>query len=998
MENVKTKKKELKRAYKKAKRKNVLLWKVLAILCAVVMVISIPLYIFLHMFDNTIAAFVGGTFWELENEDEHAQYFQSDFVNVEEMIDYGLTLCQKVEEEGAALLMNENDALPLLEETAVSCFSTSSVNLVYGGTGSGNIDASTADNLKTALEKAGLEVNQTLWDFYKTGAASEYARASGGMVATESAKVAEAPWSVYTSDVLDSVANYGDAAIVVLSRVGGEGADADFQTTNYLALDDNERELLENVAKMKADGTVKKIIVLLNTANALQVDFLQNNEYDVDACLWIGDVGISGVNAVAEILTGKANPSGSLVDTYCYDNFSSPAMWNFVPVIYDGYTKGIIPDNAKSYMIYQEGIYVGYKYYETRYEDYVMGTGNAGGYDYANTVAFPFGYGLSYTTFAYSDMKVKYDAASQQYTVSVKVTNTGSRHAGKETVQVYLQSPYTEYDKANQVEKSSVALVGFGKTDILEPGKSEVLDITVNKRDLASYDAYGAGTYILDAGDYYLTVATDAHDAVNNILAAKEFTPAATGGRMDAEGNAELTYTWTESKLDTTTFAASANGTPIVNRLSDADPNLNENVDQSVTWLSRADWEGTFPKESVKLALNDALVRKLQDVQYDPADYESVPMPRLGAKNGVRLYEMIGLEYDDEKWDALLDQLTFDEMVGLIGDSFHWRMPAKSVEAPGTRDENGPQGLTASLIGSGATQLAATAFTSEDVMAATFNTNLMYEIGRVIGNNCLQADIVCLYGPGNNIHRTPYGGRNFEYYSEDGFLSGAMSAQEVKGIQDRGVDVVMKHFALNDSEQDRIGLGVWINEQAAREIYLKAFQAPFEEGSANGVMTAYTRWGTQWSGGNKGLMTHIMREEWGSQGMSITDNVLTTYVNGVDGVLAGVTTFDAMMPFINQQLPKYKNDPVIVAAMREACHHNLYALANSSGMNGVGANTTVKLTQPVVITQAMIIACAATFFFLVFVGLWIWGVTKLRKTDEYKAYKAFKKDLKAKKA
>lgn len=989
MDEQKVKKKELKRAYKKAKRKHVLLWKVLAIVLAVVTIIATPVNIVLHMFDNTVAAFVGGTFWELENPDPHAEYFHGDFATVEEMIDYGLEVCRRVEAEGAALLMNENSALPLGDGAKVSLFSSSSVNLVYGGTGSGNIDASTADNLKSALEKSGISVNDTLWSFYTQGPGKDYVRDSGGF--TSGAAVGEVPWSVYSDEVKGSVSGYGDAAIVVLSRVGGEGVDLSFRDVNYLALDDNEKDLMKGLADMKAAGTIDKIVVLLNTANTLQVDFLKNNEYNVDACLWIGDVGITGVNAVADILAGRVNPSGSLADTYCYDNYSSPAMANFVPTVYEGYVKGEIPDNAKSYMIYQEGIYVGYKYYETRYEDAVMGTGNAGSYDYHADVAFPFGYGLSYTTFEYSDFGLA-GQTGESYTFTVTVTNTGSV-AGKETVQIYAQTPYTDYDRQYGVEKAAVQLVGFGKTQELAPGASETLEITVDKRDLAAYDAYGAGTYILDAGLYYFTAATDAHDAVNNILATKGYTRS---DGMDADGNTELTYTWTESVLDTNTFAVSANGTPIVNRLSSSDPNLHGGLGPEVKWVSRSDWAGTLPTEIVKLTLTDQLKRELQDVRYDPADYAAVDMPTMGAKNGMKLFDMIGKDYNDPQWDALLDQLTFNEMVKLIGDAFHWTMPVKSVEAPGTRDENGPQGLTASLIGSGATQLAATAFTSEDVMAATFNVELMAEVGKVIGNNCLEAGIACLYGPGNNIHRTPYGGRNFEYYSEDGFLSGAISAPEVAAIQAKGVHVVMKHFALNDCEQDRIGLGVWLNEQAAREIYLKAFQAPIEEGNGNGVMMAYTRWGTQWSGGNQGL-GDILREEWGCQGMNITDNVLTTYVNGPDGVLAGTSIYDAMMPYVTQGLPKYKNDPVIVAAMREACHHNLYAIANSCGMNGVGRDTTIKVTEPNVVTQVMIINCAAAFFLLVCVVMWILGARRLRRTPEYAAWKGWKREKKNKK-
>lgn len=990
MDEKKKEYKARKKAYNKARRKAIRPWKGLTFLSAVIAIIMIPLTVVLSMFDNTVAAFVGGSFWELKNEDASAQYFTSDFETAEEMTEYGIEICKQVEAEGAALLLNENNALPLAAGSKVSCFSGSSVNLVYGGTGSGNIDASTADTLKSALEGAGMEVNGSLWDFYNSEEAAPYARFDGDF--TSSAKVGEVPWDAYPQEVLDSVASYGDAAIVTLSRVGGEGADLEYADTNYLALNEDEKDMMANLASMKADGTIGKIIVLINTANPLQVDFLKNNEYGVDACLWIGDVGISGINAVAEILAGTINPSGSLVDTYCYDNYSAPAMANFVPTTYEGYEEGIIPDNAKSYMIYQEGIYVGYKYYETRYEDYVMGTGNAGSYAYGDEVAFPFGYGLSYTEFAYSDMEVNYNAANDQFEVKVTVTNTGDTYSGKETVQVYSQSPYTTYDVENKVEKPSVALCGFAKTDILAPGESQDVTVIVEKRDLASFDAYGAGTYILDEGDYYLTVATDAHNAVNNTLAAKGYTTETSEGRMDADGDAALAYKWTQDSFDATTYSTSVNGTQITAQLTQSDLNLYEgNGGQSVTYLTRNDWMGTYPTEITQLALTEQLIKNLQDIQYDPADYEAVEMPTLGADNGLKLIDMYGKEYDDPDWEKLLDQLTFDEMVSMIGDSFHWTMPMESVQAPGTREENGPQGLTASLLGSDKTQLKATAFTSEDVMAATFNVDLMTEVGKVIGNNCLHANIACLYGPGNNIHRTPYGGRNFEYYSEDGFLSGKISQYEVAAIQAKGVDVVMKHFALNDCEQDRIGLGVWLGEQAAREIYLKAFQAPFEYGDANGVMMAYTRWGTQWSGANKGLVTGIMRNEWGSNGKSITDNVLTTYVNGVDGILAGTSYYDAMMPYVTKLLPQYKNDPVIVSAMKEACHHNLYALVNSCGINGLGKDTIVKAKGLTVILVCRTLAIVFSVLFVLSLVMWIVNKKKFNKSDiciSFKEYKA----------
>lgn len=982
--------KTLKKAYNITRRKTVSPFKGLTILLAILTLVCFGLNAALTVFDNTAAAFMGGTFWKLVNPDANAQYFTSDFASPEDMVAYGLELCRLEEAEGAALLMNENAALPLGSGAKVSLFSSSSANLVYGGTGSGNIDASSADNLKTALEKEGIQVNDTLWKFYTEGEGKKYTRAGGGMVSLTSASVAEVPWSVYTDEVKSSVSAFGDAAVVVLSRVGGEGADLEYTDLNYLALDPNEKDMMAAVSAMKQAGTVKKIVVLINSANALQVDFLKNNEYGVDACLWIGDVGITGINAVAQILSGAVNPSGSLVDTYCFDNYSSPAMRNFTPITYGGDTSRI-PGTADTYMIYQEGIYVGYKYYETRYEDFVMGTGNAGAYDYASEVAFPFGYGLSYTTFGWSGYSCVYNAAADRFDISLTVTNTGSA-AGKQAVKIFAQSPYTDYDVATGVEKASVALCGFGKTGILKPGQSETLKITVDRRDLASFDAYGAGTYILDAGDYYLTAAADAHSAVNNILAAKGYTPA--GGRMDAPGDAAMVGTWNNPSMDTVSYSVSVNGTPITNRLSDADINMYTGSNQSVVYLTRNDWTGTFPTEPVRLELTDTMVKDLQLVRYNPALYNTVPMPTTGAAGSMTLYQMIGKAYDDPDWEKLLDQVTFDEMVALIGDSFHWTMPVVSVQAPGTRDENGPQGLTASLFGSGAAKLQATAFTSEDVMAATFNREIMTEIGKVIGNNCLAAEVACLYGPGSNIHRTPYGGRNFEYYSEDGYLSGEMSRCEIDAIQAKGVHVVTKHFALNDSEQDRLGLGVWIGEQAAREIYLKAFQAPFELGDANGVMIAYTRWGCVWSGGNQGLVNGILRGEWGCDGLIITDNVITDFVVGADGVLAGVSTYDAMMPNILNQLPAYREDPVIVTAMREATHHNLYAIANSCGMNGVGAKTTVKAVTPGILTTLRVASCVFGLLFVVCLVFWVIRAAKFRKTSEYAAWKAYRKNQK----
>ena len=960
--------------------------KFVSVVLVVLFVIMIPVNVVVRMFDNTIALLLkGNTFWELQNADENAIYFEKDYQSQEERLEAGKELCYEVESEGAALLLNKDNALPLANGVKVSTLSVNSVDLTYGGTGSGNVDASKALNLKQALEASGFVVNETLWNWYSSSEAEglKDAAAEGGSSGENATLGGQAPIveidpANYPDDVKASINNYADAFVITFSRVGGEGYDCSFpgyegeeNAPNYLALNANERKLLAYAEEVKA-ATGAKIIVLINTSNALQVDFL--NDYDVDACMWVGGLGIAGTEAVTDILAGKVNPSGSLVDTYCYDNLTSPAMKNYLALTYTNFD-GQVPDQASTYMVYQEGIYVGYKYYETRYFDAVMGQGNAGNYaeQYGKEVAFTFGYGLSYTDFTYDSLKVE-EGTNQYgekcYNVTVTVRNDG-KVDGKETVQIYLSSPYTQYDIDNKVEKAAVQLVGFGKTGIIKAGESETITIQVDERDLASYDAYGAKTYILDAGTYYLTAATDAHNAANNILAAHGKTMA---DGMDAEGNSALVYNW-DMEFDSTTYSKSIGGTDITNQLDHADPNLyyGENV---VTFLSRSDWSGTW-RENIELALIEKMIPELQldrwtgigrDFYEYPAEWENMPI--LDAKNGLTLYDMFEMDedkdgikaaqdYDDPAWNKLLENLTMEELIK-VGDCFHWRHPVPSVNAPGSRDENGPQGLTVSLFGGGLVttdghKAEATAFTSEDVMTATFNRELMHRVGEMIANDCLDAKVSCLYGPGANTHRTPYGGRNFEYYSEDGFLAGEMAYEEVNALLNKGIDVVFKHFALNDSEQDRLGQAAWLTEQAAREIYLKAFQKALEENNGRGgIMTAYTRWGTTWSGYNQNLMSGILRGEWGNKAMYITDNILTEYCDASAAIVAGgVTCFDAMMSYalddLNATVGGNDPDPVVVNALVEAMHHNLYTIINSAAMNGVGPDTVVVAVQPQII-------------------------------------------------
>ena len=534
--------------------------------------------------------------------------------------------------------------------------------------------------------------------------------------------------------------------------------------------------------------------------------------------------------------------------------------------------------------------------------------------------------------------------SADAFDVTLKVTNTGSTYSGKETVQLYFQSPYTDYDKANGIEKASAELCGFAKTDILAPGASETVNITVDKSELRTYDANNAKTYIVDAGDYYFTAATDAHNAVNNILAAKGYTVENTDGRMTADGNVALTYKWTNAALDSTTYATSENGTAITNLFDEADPNKSSSEPGEVTWLSRSNWVATFPTQPVVLNATQTLADHLAFTRYDGSKADSVEMPTLGAENGLALVSMIGADYDDPQWDTLLDQLTFNEMVNTITLGFHNTAAVESIGKTRTKDENGPQGLTAALTGGA----SAMCYTSEDVMAATFNVDLINDVGRCIGEDCLAMGYSGLYGPGINMHRTAYSGRNFEYYASDPFIAGTICAAEVNGIQSKGVYVYLKHVALNDSESSRRGVNTWLNEQAAREIYLEVADKAVTDGGAWSVMTGFNRWGAYWCGAYDNLLADFLRGELGMRGMIITDySGSSKYMDLADGLIAGSDIWDSPDPTIHTTLaPKYENDAYIVTEMRESMHKILYTVANSNAMNGWSSADRLKVITP----------------------------------------------------
>ena len=938
------------------------IWVVLTAITAVFLAICIAAIPITQGFATVINAALKVQTQKVVAEEGAEIFYWSAYENEEDLVADEYQLCRDIEGEGAALLVNKNNALPLNRGDKITPFSQSAFNLLYGGTGSGSMNADEATSLRTALETVFGEgtVNTDQWKFYATaGYKRVNAATTGGNQGQY--RINEVPWEKYPDALKKTWAEYGDVALVVLARSGGEGADVpnglpeleEYMTDgDYLRLCKEEIEMFENLEKLKADGTFKKIVVLLNSSNALQLDFV--DDYGIDAVLWIGDVGMNGAMGVADILVGDVNPSGRIVDTFLKDNHSAPAMENFGAYVWangEDYSVDSAQNNTdagvakanRDYVVYQEGIYVGYRYFETRYEDSVLNQGNSGDWSYDDCVAFPFGYGLSYTEFAYSNFKVTDEGDTFQVEVDVK--NVGDRD-GKHTVQIYFQSPYTQYDRENLVEKAAVEICGFDKK-MIAAGATEHFVIIVDKEDLTSYDANNARTYILEDGDYYFTVGKNAHDAINNILAAK-------GANVD--GSAALAQKWTNAAFDKTTYAVSSKtGNAITNLFDNADLNkYSGNGGQTVTYLSRQDWIGTYPTTQILSITPEMWADGLIDSEeghkaiveaMKAAYYADASMPTVGSAGTMKAGELFNVAYDDPMWDELVSQMPYDEMTNLIYNGFHITQAAPSIGLPGTLDENGPQGFTASLMGGA----SAMAYTSEDVMAATYNRALIEKMGSCIGEDFLHATeegaatvYAGLYGPGANIHRTAYSGRNFEYYSEDGWVSGEVAAIEVAAIRSKGVVVYCKHFALNDQEEGRYGISTWSNEQAIRELYLEGFEGAVKDGGGS-VMSSFNRVGVVWSGANRNLMTGILRDEWGLEGGAITDcSVYAIYMDYRYGVLAGQDLWDGYGLGMSS-LDGLNNDPAIVTAVQQAAKNIAYNYTHSHAMN-VGSAEIIPIT------------------------------------------------------
>lgn len=803
----------------------------------------------------------------------------------------------------------------------------------YGGSGSGGFDTSNNKNLYESLNDAGFVTNPTLKSFYESSQSGPVRTAnSSDLDNGDNQKIAtaETPQSKYTDAVKNSYADYSDAALVVITRIGGEGFDlpryqggsegAVSPDSHYLELDQNEIDLLTAVT----DGTFKRVVVVFNTPSSFEATFLKDSAYaafadKIDAAVWIGFTGSNGITALGEILNGDVNPSGRLVDTWAADFTKNPSFVNF--------GTGCLPDTTDKYdggmyysVDYEEGIYVGYRYYETR--------GETDGEDWYNAnVVYPFGYGLSYTTFDWTvgDASASEIELGTTITVPVTVKNTGSV-AGKDVVQLYASAPYT----LGGIEKAHKVLVGFAKTKLLQPGESKTVTVSFDPYSAASYDyrdanSNGFSGYELEAGEYTLYVSRNAHESEKAIA-------------LNLAADVQI-------GTDPTTDSG------VVNRYTDSEDFLDSDW-QLDTMLSRADWEGTWPtpQTAQQHAGTDRLYEEIRSEEHNnPTDFDSEEYPWFGEEPTLTLRDLLpsaeaeGYEpvvsYDDERWEELMMGCDEEEMIALINNGAYHTLAMESVGLPATIHGDGPSGFTCFMSKE---QVNGTCqYVSEPVMASTWNINLMNELGEAIGEEGTIGDKATgqpyssIYAPGVNIHRSPFGGRCSEYFSEDPFISGMMGAAEVQGIQSRGVLPTVKHFVANEQETHRsIGGDLsWLSEQALREIYLKPFEYTVKLGETRGIMTSFNRIGTRWTGGDYRLLTEILRNEWGFNGLVICDfNTIPQYMIPRMMFYAG-----GSLDLATQQSAMWTDcdtsDAGDAIVLMRAVKDVMYALVNSNAMN-----------------------------------------------------------------
>lgn len=822
----------------------------------------------------------------------------------QETIDKTNKLAVDIEREGITLLRNNDGMLPMNDAGNINVFGWASTNPIYGGTGSGALsDAYDTTTLLDGLHDAGFKTNEELTKFY-----TDYST-TRGVIAVTSADwtLPEPAAGTYAGELIGNAKNFSDTAMVVIGRVGGEGLDpptdmkADGVTyndnskdyedfpkgTHYLELSQSEKDMIDLVTK-----NFEKVALVYNGANAFELNFAKDYP-QIKSVLWVPHPGQAGFEALGEVLAGKTNPSGRTADTFLTDLTANPTWNNFGNFEYDN-VKEFEVDSARGvrfphFVNYNEGIYVGYRYYETAADEGLI--------DYDSVVQYPFGYGLSYTSFDEKMGSVAYDTESGTISFDVTVTNTGDV-AGKDVVEVYCNPPYTN----GGIEKASANLVAFEKTKELEPGESETVSIEFDDDDMASYDYRNAKSYVLESGDYRISVRTDSHSIVDE----KTVNVAST-----------ITYNSEDNTHNDDAIVAT-------NVFDDANGGLN--------YLSRADHFANA-KEALAGPVNYSMSDKDKSTfynvgNYDPTkfDNDSDDMPTTGARNGLRLVDLRGVDYNDAKWDRLLDQLTFDDMDNLIANAGYQNAAIKSIGKVHLSDVDGPAALKDNFTG-----VSSIGLPSNIVLACSWNKDLAREYGETIGDMAHEMQVSGWYAPSVNLHRSPFAGRNFEYFSEDPTLSGDLSGEQVLGAADRGVYAFIKHFALNEQETQRNGqLCTWANEQSIRELYLKPFETVIKaDGDAQAVMGSFNYIGNTYSSAHTGLNQTVLRGEWGFRGFVETD-----YFSGsnyshqtADQSIRGGT--DAMLATTETTNHITDHSATSVKAMRAATHNILYTAVNS---------------------------------------------------------------------
>ena len=815
-------------------------------------------------------------------------------------------VAEEIMEDGIVLLKNES-LLPLNETKKLNIFGWESINPAYGGAGSGGInDLYDIVSLNQGLENAGFSINQELVDFYNNYGADNPEMS----IQKQSWTLPEPPVDTYDDELIESAKEYSDVAVVVLSRKAGEGHNDipmdvkkaaydnnsdeydDFpEGEHYLQLSQTERDMVDMVC-----SNFDNVIVIYNGANQFELGFA--DEYpQIKSVVWCPGTGNVGFNALGKVFSGEVNPSGKTPDTFIYDMTTAP-WWNnaekteytnLADMAVEGMNAGTAQVYAPAFTNYVEGIYVGYKYYETAAQE--------GAIDYDKTVQYPFGYGLSYTEF---EQKMgELEEKDGQISVDVEVTNTGDV-AGKDVVEVYYKPPYTN----GGIEKSSANLIEFEKTNLLQPGESQTVTVTFSIEDMASYDENNAKAYVLEKGDYVISINSDSH----TVLDQKTYT-----------ADKDVVYKGENKRASDDTAAT----------------NVFEDAKGDVTYLSRADHFANYEEATAAPAsaeLGEPYVSEYHlNSNFDKTTYlnDEDVMPTTGADNGLTLADMRDADYDDPRWEKLLDQLTVDEMANMIAMAGYQTAAMDSVGKVATLDFDGPAAINNNFTGVGSI-----GFPIEVVVASTWNKELAQAWGECMGKISQEMGAEGWYAPGMNTHRTAFGARNYEYFSEDGVLAGNMGAKAVEGAREYGVYSYIKHFALYEGNAKMVS--VWSNEQAIREIYLKPFEISVKQGGANAVMVSWSFLGDKWTGESSNLMNTVLRDEWGFRGMALTDffrNNGHGFMNADAALANGV---DAMLSTFNGEENNVANPehPTAVLQMRNACKNVMYTVVSSWAYDG----------------------------------------------------------------